>query len=297
MANGAIAVMSYGRARTAEAPAANASRARSSSPDAAPTRMGKSDRRRTAATILAASTVLVCAAITRTSGASAPTASSASAPSRHHVVSIPSWAPASISWVAIVGSVSASTTLPRDGGIGRRCPGPIRMSAPRTSMAKSPRTACSEAPKALPCPGSVPARLAKPPGNVVLGGLLRRVGEHLLRVVDLDQLPRFAGRLEIEECGLVADAGGLLHVMSHDHDGEVELQFGDQVLNRQGGDGIEGRAGLVHQQHVGLHGDRAGDAEALLLAAGKPTARLVQAVLDLVPQVGALQGSLRGLVE
>ena len=55
---------------------------------------------------------------------------------------------------------------------------------------------------------------------------------------------------------------------------------------------VERRAGLVHQQHLRLDGGRASDAEALLLAAGEAGARLVEPVLDLVPEVGAAQGLL-----
>src|ERR1700739_3948042 len=40
-----------------------------------------------------------------------------------------------------------------------------------------------------------------------------------------------------------------------------------------------------------------GEAQPVLLATGKPPARLVEPVLDLVPQVGALEGSLGDLVE
>ncbi|MDQ1174686.1 hypothetical protein QE430_002993 [Microbacterium testaceum] len=53
--------------------------------------------------------------------------------------------------------------------------------------------------------------------------------------------------------------------------------------------GSEGRAGLVHQQHVGRDGDRARDAQTLLLTTREAAAGLVEAVLDLVPEVGALQ--------
>src|SRR2546430_7784338 len=41
----------------------------------------------------------------------------------------------------------------------------------------------------------------------------------------------------------------------------------EQLLDALGGGRIERRARLVHQQHLGLVGERARDAEALLLAA------------------------------
>ena len=53
------------------------------------------------------------------------------------------------------------------------------------------------------------------------------------------------------------------------------LQLGHQLLDLERGDRVEGRAGLVHQDDLGLDGDGAGDAEPLLLAAGKGEARLL----------------------
>jgi hypothetical protein len=52
-----------------------------------------------------------------------------------------------------------------------------------------------------------------------------------------------------------------------DHDRVTVLQLEHQLLDPRRGDGIEGRARLVHEQHVGLHGDRPRDAEPLLLPA------------------------------
>ncbi|MCW2772565.1 MAG: Phosphate transport system regulatory protein PhoU, partial [Nocardioides sp.] len=57
---------------------------------------------------------------------------------------------------------------------------------------------------------------------------------------------------------------------------------------------VERRAGLVHEQHPGLDGQRAGDAQPLLLATGQATAGGVEPVLDLVPQPAPLREILRG---
>jgi len=64
---------------------------------------------------------------------------------------------------------------------------------------------------------------AEPAGNVVLGGLLVRLGENLLGVVNFDQPSWLAGGFQVEERGLIADAGGLLHVVRNDDDGVVPL--------------------------------------------------------------------------
>src|SRR5689334_13258250 len=84
--------------------------------------------------------------------------------------------------------------------------------------------------------------LAEAAGDVILGGLLVRVGEDLLGVVDLDQPAGLTGGLKVEERGLIAYPGGLLHVVRDDDDREFLLQFGDEVLDRQRGDRIQGRA-------------------------------------------------------
>jgi hypothetical protein len=74
-----------------------------------------------------------------------------------------------------------------------------------------------------------------------------------------------------------------------DHDRELGLDLLHQVLDAGGGDGVERRAGLVHQQHVGPSGDGAGDAEPLLLATREAHGRVLEAVLHLVPQGGLVE--------
>src|SRR6185437_7626845 len=51
------------------------------------------------------------------------------------------------------------------------------------------------------------------------------------------------------------------------------------------------------QQDFGLHRDGAGDAKALLLAAGERESALLQLVLHLVPERGAAQRLLDAIVE
>src|SRR3546814_8994661 len=61
--------------------------------------------------------------------------------------------------------------------------------------------------------------------------------------------------------------------------------------------GVERRAGFVHQDHLGVDRDRAGDAQALLLAARQRGAAFAEPVLDLVPQTGTDQRALDDGVE
>ena len=89
----------------------------------------------------------------------------------------------------------------------------------------------------------------------------------------------------------------LLHVVSHDDDREVGLEFGDQFLDFEGGDGIEGGAGFVHQEDFGSNGDGAGDAQSLLLAAGEAEAAVMEPVLAFVPEGGGAQTVLHGFIE
>jgi hypothetical protein len=67
------------------------------------------------------------------------------------------------------------------------------------------------------------------------------------------------------------------------------LKLEHELLDLTGRDGVESRAGLVHQQDVGLGGNRPGDAQPLLLAARQRQSALVQLVLDRFPECGTLQ--------
>ena len=65
----------------------------------------------------------------------------------------------------------------------------------------------------------------------------------------------------------------------------------------RGGDGVERRTGLVHQDHVRVHRDGARDAQALLLPAGEAGAGMVEAVLHLFPQARLADTLFHNLVE
>ncbi len=66
----------------------------------------------------------------------------------------------------------------------------------------------------------------------------------------------------------------------------------DEILDDAGGDGIEGAARFVEEDHLGIEGEGAGDAEALLLAAGKGGRVLMESVRDFVPETDFTQGLL-----
>src|SRR5829696_7970143 len=132
---------------------------------------------------------------------------------------------------------------------------------------------------------------AEAAGDVVLGLLLHRVHEHRGGRPELDQLA------EIHEGRELRDAGRLLHVVGHDDDRELGAQLLDQFFDLAGRDWVERRGRLVEQDQLGLLGDGAGDAEALLLAAGQPHAGLLELILDLVPKGRLAQRTLDPLVD
>src|ERR1700742_2535975 len=175
----------------------------------------------------------------------------------------------------------------------------VRSSAsmPNSSMirASMPSSSCWNSDR---CSGM---RSAHPSGDVGLRAGVFRVLEDLLGRAVLDQYPGAGVALLVaehrEERGAVADPGGLLHVVGDDDDRVPGLDLFHQVLDRAGGDGVERRAGLVHQHHVRLDGQRAGDAQPLGLATRQAHSRGLEAVLDLVPQRTLAQRELDDLVE
>src|SRR5260370_6441998 len=126
--------------------------------------------------------------------------------------------------------------------------------------------------------------LAEPARDVSLSALVLGLVEEVSRRRKLDQLPVAVFRVHEHEGGEVRDACGLLHVVRDDHDREVTRQGRHQVFDLQRRDRVEGRARLLHQDH--LRGDRyaSGAGQTLLLASRKRGRPLVQPVLHLLQQ-------------
>ena len=78
--------------------------------------------------------------------------------------------------------------------------------------------------------------------------------------------------------------------MGHDHDGEALLEFVHRFLDLQSGDRIQSRTRFIHQDHFRLDGDRACNAEALLLTTREGITTFIQLVLAFVPDSGLAQG-------
>ena len=74
----------------------------------------------------------------------------------------------------------------------------------------------------------------------------------------------------MQEAHAVADLAGERHLVRRDqHRHPVGLQPANDVEHLADEFGIEGRRDLVEQHHLGVHGQRPGDGDALLLAAGE----------------------------
>ena len=115
--------------------------------------------------------------------------------------------------------------------------------------------------------------------------------EHLGRRAGLDQLahPVIAHK---HHSHVVGHPSGLEHVVGYKHYRDIPGQAGDELLDLGRGNGVESRAGLVHEEHLGLDRQRPGDAQALLLAARQLQGRLAQPVLHQVPEGGLAKSLL-----
>src|SRR5450432_360246 len=131
-----------------------------------------------------------------------------------------------------------------------------------------------------------PRGLAKAARDVVFRPLVRRLREEYVSSIELDELTH------VEEGGVVGDARRLLHVVRHDDDRIVGRDLVDELLDVRRRDGVQRRGRLVHEQHLGLDGERARDAEALLLTARQAEGVVGEAILDLFPQRRLLERAL-----
>ena len=82
---------------------------------------------------------------------------------------------------------------------------------------------------------------------------------------------------------MVGATRSLLHVVSHDNDGVVLFQLGDQLFDTPGGDRVQRGARLIKQQHFRADRDTAGNAQTLLLTTGERIPALVQFIFGFVP--------------
>src|ERR1700729_4297237 len=116
------------------------------------------------------------------------------------------------------------------------------------------------------------ARLPERTADVLPGSRLARRAEGLVGASVLDQVT------QIHEPDVVGDSVRLLQVVRDDYDRDVFAELDDELLDQPGRLRIQRRAGLVEQQDLGMRGQRAGDAQTLLLPAREPERRMVEIV-------------------
>ncbi len=76
---------------------------------------------------------------------------------------------------------------------------------------------------------------------------------------------------------MAGDPAGLAGVVADEHDRAAGRdEGGGSVLDRAGAAGVQGRGGLIQEQHLGAGCQRAGQAQPLGLAAGQPGRAAVQ---------------------
>ena len=106
-------------------------------------------------------------------------------------------------------------------------------------------------------------RSAETAGNIVFRAFVLGMGKDFLGVAKLHHFPHQ------EEGDIVGNTGCLLHVVGDDDHGVFLLEFFHQVLDFHGGNGVQGGSGFVHQKDFRFHRQGPGDAQTLLLSAGK----------------------------
>ena len=85
--------------------------------------------------------------------------------------------------------------------------------------------------------------------------------------------------------------------MRNDDDRHLGRQLGHQILDLRDGGRVDGGAGLVHQQDIGLHRKHARDAQTLLLTTRERQTILVELIGYLFPEVGALERFFHDVIE
>lgn len=131
-----------------------------------------------------------------------------------------------------------------------------------------------------PCPSSVMT------ADVHFGFPLFGIEEDVQRVGVFDD------PAQEHEDALVAGPPGLGHVVGDDHDRVFPPQLVQEGLDPFGAFGVQGRTGLVHENHPGLERQEPGDAELLLLFERQVGAPAFEPAAQLVPELHVAQGRL-----
>src|SRR5690625_4718507 len=140
---------------------------------------------------------------------------------------------------------------------------------------------------------------AEPSLNVSRGPRVGGAAENVRGGAVLHQVARLrsGGWIEQEKRGVVRDAACLLEVVGDDYDRYFVPEALEQFFDLPGRPRVEGTGRFIHEQHGWVHRERPGNAEALLLPAGKGRGRGAEPVPDLVPQRRLRKGLFHPLVK
>src|SRR6516225_442768 len=116
-----------------------------------------------------------------------------------------------------------------------------------------------------------------------------RIGEDLFGRTCLDDVSGKTFTVYQEQCTIVRDTVGLLHVVGDDHNRHLVDEIPDGFLDDTGRDRVEGRTWLIHEEHPGTYRQGPCDTEPLQLASGERGAGFVETVSGLPPQAGPLE--------
>ena len=93
----------------------------------------------------------------------------------------------------------------------------------------------------------------------------------------------------VKKGGVVGNAGRLLHIVGHNNDGQLAFKLVHSFFYLLGGYGFKGARRFIHKQNFRLNGQGAGDAQPLLLPAGKAQGGIAQTVFNFIKKPGAVR--------
>ncbi len=96
---------------------------------------------------------------------------------------------------------------------------------------------------------------------------------------------------------MIGNTARLLHVVGNDDDGVILFEFASELFNFEGGNGVKGGGGLIHQNDVWLNCQGASDAQTLLLTARETHGALFEAIFELIPDRGLTKAPFHNFIK
>src|SRR5712692_1052076 len=160
-------------------------------------------------------------------------------------------------WSGVTGRVKSGAGVPRSRMLAMALP-------PRACLYPTPKTQASGRDSNVAALGGVADLLEDERLQLAEAGGALEVFRAVQRKVDGD-LFHERPRIRAEDVDLVREVDRLRDVVGHEEDRALDLlpQLVDEVLHAEAGLHVEGAEGLVHEDDLGLHGQRARDRHAL----------------------------------